>query len=158
MFYFIAHCSVQQTSWPLLNEKKVKQFHQHHSNEYGWKFTALKWHCVLISTIHQTVSSDNKVQTCFRAQSGWTSCLSSLLQIVVSSGSLALSLSSSTSAHVITASAITEELLVCIEPQGPGSSPSSQSLPSVLPKNTEQIKAGDWSVSARLWERRRHRN
>lgn len=57
--------------------------------------------------------------------------------------SRALSLSSSTSAHVITASAITEELLVCIEPQGPGSSPSSQSLPSVLPKNTEQIKAGD---------------
>lgn len=46
---------------------------------------------VLISAIHRTLSRDNKVQTCFRAQSGWTSCLSSLLQIVVSSGSLSLS-------------------------------------------------------------------
>lgn len=46
------------------------------------------------------------------------------------------------SARFIAASAIAEEPLVCFEPPGPASSPSSLSLPSVLPKNTEQIKPG----------------
>lgn len=59
---------------------------------------------------------------------------------------LSLSFSLSTSAHFIAVSSGTEELLVCVELQGSGSSPSSQSLPSVLPKNTEQIKAGDFCV------------
>lgn len=44
------------------------------------------------------------------------------------------------SAHFITASSIAEEPLVCFEPPGSASLPSSLSLPSVLPKNTEQIK------------------
>lgn len=34
------------------------------------------------------------------------------------------------------------KLLVCVEPQVSRSSPSSQSLPSVLPRNTEQINEG----------------
>lgn len=44
------------------------------------------------------------------------------------------------SAYFITASSIAEEPLVCFEPPGSASLPSSLSLPSVLPKNTEQIK------------------
>lgn len=62
------------------------------------------------------------------------------------------------SACLIKASSVTMRLLVFVEQQVSGSSPSSQSLPSVLPKNTEKIKAGDWSLSARLWEKRGHRN
>lgn len=96
----------------------------------------------------------------FEPQSGWTSCLGSLVRMVVSpdSVSLRLTLSVSVSVRFITPRSITEELLVCAKPRGSGPAPSSQSLPSVLPKNTELIKAGDWSMSAWLWERRGHRN
>lgn len=45
-------------------------------------------------------------------------------------------------ARFITTSTIVEEPLVCFEPLGLASLPSSLSLPSVLPKNTEQIKPG----------------
>lgn len=62
---------------------------------------------------------DNKVQTCFRAQSGRTSCLGSFAAEGGFISSLSLSVSLSASAHFIAASPRTEQLLVCVEPQGP---------------------------------------
>lgn len=82
--------------------------------------------------LHPAVSTDNRLQTRFEPRSGWTSCLWFHQTLSLCLHQLVLSRRSSTNM----------KLLVCFEPQVWRSSPSSRSLPSALPKNTEQINEG----------------